>query len=314
MAGITPYLPSARVADKTLSEMDKWFSGKAKQAHYQVGKETTHWVSLLLPPEPGTRDEFLYKVGYLWGCFKSAADLLDLISMVGDALSFALKISETEDIWALIKEAAHELIVPFLPKNLAGLSPFDRGKMAGILLFNLMLLLVVVISAVQAGKKLIGSIPQTVARLAKRAKTAKITVIAAVEMQRRLPSYGFTLEDYKNLLKREIGVTPVVVPRRLFLNLSEKYCQEFYQRAQQGIVRNNKGRIPTMVSVAVDVTTGNVYYGMSDGIDLNNIHPFMRERARFTSETGWPTVENCAEFDSVNNALLGARGRGKTLV
>lgn len=58
-----------------------------------------------------------------------------------------------------------------------------------------------------------------------------------------------------------------------------------------------------MVSVAIDQKTGKKYYGMS-GSKPENIHPILRKQMPADSHELWP-INNCAEFDAVNNALKG---------
>lgn len=58
---------------------------------------------------------------------------------------------------------------------------------------------------------------------------------------------------------------------------------------------------PTMTSAAVDVNTGNIYYGNSGSIS-NNINSTLIDSMPKSSLTNWK-VANCAEFNAVNNAL-----------
>ncbi|WP_227429529.1 RHS repeat-associated core domain-containing protein [Psychrobacter sp. I-STPA6b] len=61
---------------------------------------------------------------------------------------------------------------------------------------------------------------------------------------------------------------------------------------------------PRAASVAVDLTTGQSYYGISGwSVRSQNIHPLLRSRMPNKSLTGCPNVDNCAEFNAVNNAL-----------
>ena len=65
----------------------------------------------------------------------------------------------------------------------------------------------------------------------------------------------------------------------------------------------SKSKIPRAASAAVDTATGDVYYGTS-GTIAAAIHPDLTARIPSQSLEHW-RVENCAEFNAVNNALYG---------
>ena len=66
------------------------------------------------------------------------------------------------------------------------------------------------------------------------------------------------------------------------------------------------GKKPTMTAAALDIKTGQIYFGDS-GVVSENINVILIEQMPKTSMTNW-AVANCAEFNAVNNALnAGAR-------
>ena len=80
---------------------------------------------------------------------------------------------------------------------------------------------------------------------------------------------------------------------------ARRFANRLRKQKEQGIIQ----KIPTMVSVAIDQKTGKKYYGKS-GSRPENIHPILRRQMPKNSHELWP-INNCAEFEAVNNALKG---------
>ena len=68
---------------------------------------------------------------------------------------------------------------------------------------------------------------------------------------------------------------------------------------------------PTSTSVAVNVKTGQPFFGDSKG-SIGSIHPTLEKQMPSVSKTSW-SVSNCAEFVATNNALH-AKVKMKNLV
>ena len=292
-----------------LRELEKKFGGGYARRYQNTRANLPMFERIFVPPYPGTRAEFQYKVGFLWGIAVTLVDTLDLVSQVSGILEALLVFVKTEpNFWAFLFNAAKQYVVELTNKSAnPKLSVFQQGKMAAIVLLNVITLILLAVSIGKAAGKLGGAIKKAAERLAKQTEKSANVLAAATEIQARTSQ-----EVIEGRIKRQLRDSLDVprVPKRLFLNKSRQYAIEYWLKSRDGTVVNLKGEQPRMLSVAVDVTTGKPYYGVSGNAGRRAVHPFMRERAKFDKVETWE-VDNCAEFDAINNALLAAEAEGR---
>lgn len=93
-----------------------------------------------------------------------------------------------------------------------------------------------------------------------------------------------------------------VAGQSIYRGTAGNLARAFADNIRNAKFTGNKNR-PTTVSVTVDLTTGKSYYGVSGwAVKSNNINPILKHKMPPQSLEKW-CIENCAEFNSVNNAL-----------
>jgi RHS repeat-associated protein len=111
----------------------------------------------LFPPPPGTFEADEYAVGFVWGAAQTLIGLLPY-TWILDLLEVLVWLAEQEVTWSALGEfgkvAFGSLLAGILERQ--DLEPWDRGKIAGILLVSLVLFVLLLVTVAGAAIRLAG--------------------------------------------------------------------------------------------------------------------------------------------------------------
>ena len=168
-----PYV--AWIPRSVLNRLERLFSNKASRLYKNTRERLPMWLRLFVPPYPGTRAEFQYKVGFLWGLTVSVIDFFDLVSQIGGLFDAMLFIAEQEpNLWELLWNMAGQYLSDLKSKATNGnLSVFQQGKIAAMIRFDICLIVLLVVDVAGALAKAgstLGKMAQKVAQAAENNK------------------------------------------------------------------------------------------------------------------------------------------------